>query len=283
MKILIEHNGGLGDAILDTAYLKKLKEVDPTGQIDLLTYYDNAELFHNASYLDTVYPAPKDYNVNFVHDDLTNKYDRHVYVLGMLSWAFFTKNKTLFEQRQEFYHITASSEDISIELEDQLPVDIFNDFPITALFSAPSEQDIKSGKHISKKLWETIFDTFPEITFVQIGTERYDLSFSKRDNLLDLKDKITIQQTLSAIPLSTFVIGCDNFLNHASKAFNKKGIFLFGPNDPKQYGWKQNINLYNKKHCSPCLIAHKEHKCCFEEGIDNISIEQIDIAIKELI
>ena len=26
MKLLIEHNGGLGDAILDTAFIKKLKE-----------------------------------------------------------------------------------------------------------------------------------------------------------------------------------------------------------------------------------------------------------------
>ena len=26
MKLLIEHNGGLGDAIIDTAFIKKLKE-----------------------------------------------------------------------------------------------------------------------------------------------------------------------------------------------------------------------------------------------------------------
>ena len=95
-------------------------------------------------------------------------------------------------------------------------------------------------------------------------------------------DQISIRQTLSTIPLATFVIGCDNFLNHASRVFKKRGLFLWGANDPKQYGWEQNINLYNKKHCSPCLTSHKEHTCCFAEGIDNIPFNEIKNAIDEL-
>ena len=62
MKLLIEHNGGLGDAILDTAFLKKLKEKHPEYEIDLFTYFDNAEIFYSASYLKTIIPAPKNYN-----------------------------------------------------------------------------------------------------------------------------------------------------------------------------------------------------------------------------
>ena len=42
------------------------------------------------------------------------------------------------------------------------------------------------------------------------------------------------------------------------------------------------INLYNKKHCSPCLTSHKDHTCCFSEGIDNIPFDEIKIAIEEL-
>ena len=79
MKTLVEHNGGLGDVILDTAYLKKLKEEDPKGELDLLTYYDSAEIFHNANYLDTIYPVPNDYCVTQMNDELYNKYDRDGY------------------------------------------------------------------------------------------------------------------------------------------------------------------------------------------------------------
>lgn len=283
MKTLVEHNGGLGDVILDTAYLKKLKEEDPKGELDLLTYYDSAEIFHNANYLDTIYPVPNDYCVTQMNDELYNKYDRHIYVIGMLSWAFFTKNKTLFEQRKEFYHVNASPNDIEINLDNTLPDDMFAELECPVVFSAPGNQKRKSGKHISKKTWETIFSNYKDITFIQIGTEKYDFTFDEQDNLIDLKDKITIQQSLSAISLSKFVIGCDNFLNHASKAFNKKGIFLWGANDPKQYGWDHNINLYNKVKCSPCLTANPNHKCCFKNGIDNIPIEWIDNAIKKLI
>ena len=109
-----------------------------------------------------------------------------------------------------------------------------------------------------------------------------DIEFDKRDNVIDLMDQISIRQTLSTIPLATFVIGCDNFLNHASRVLKKRGLFLGGANDPKQYGWEQNINLYNKKHCSPCLTSHKDHICCFAEGINNIPFNEIKKAINEL-
>ena len=47
-----------------------------------------------------------------------------------------------------------------------------------------------------------------------------------------------------------------------------------------KYGWEQNINLYNKKHCSPCLTSHKDHICCFAEGINNIPFNEIKKVIK---
>jgi len=284
MKVILEHVGGIGDAILDTACIKKLKEKHPEYEIDLLTSYDNAEIFFGASYLNKIYPVPLDYCVIDMNSQLKNKYHKHIHVLGILSWAFFTQQKTLFEQRKELYNVDASPDDIEIILDDdKLPDDFFKDFNISVVFSAPHNQAIMSGKTIHKSVWEQIFDTFKNITFIQVGSNKFDINFDERNNLVDLKDKISIKQTLSTIPLADFVIGCDNFLNHASRAFNKRGIFIFGANDPKQYGWEQNINLYNKKHCSPCLINHDKHTCCFSAGIDNIPFEWINTAIQELI
>ena len=284
MKLLIEHNGGLGDAILDTAFLKKLKEKHPEYEIDLFTYFDNAEIFYSASYLKTIIPAPKNYNHINISDQLKNKYDKHICITGLLGWAFFTKQKTLFQQRSELYNIDASPDDMEILLDnDKLPDDILKDFETSVVFSAPKNEPTMSGKTIHKKVWEQIFDTYKDIVFVQIGSKDYDLEFDLRDNVISLMDQISIRQALSAIPIATFVIGCDNFLNHASRVFRKKGLFFWGAYDPKQYGWEQNINLYNKKHCSPCLTSHKDHTCCFAEGIDNIPFNEIKNAIKELI
>ena len=165
---------------------------------------------------------------------------------------------------------------------DKLPDDIFKDFTTSVVFSAPKNEHLMSGKTINKKVWEQIFDTYKDIVFLQIGSKDYDLEFEERDNVINLMDQISIRQALSSIPMATFVIGCDNFLNHASRVFKKKGLFLWGANDPKQYGWEQNINLYNKRHCSPCLTSHKDHTCCFSEGIDNIPFDEIKIAIEEL-
>ena len=284
MKLLIEHNGGLGDAIIDTAFIKKLKEKHPEYKIDLFTYFDNAEIFFSASYLETVIPVPKNYNHINISDSLKNKYDKHIYIAGLLGWAFFTTQKTLFQQRSELYNIDALPDDMEILLDnDGLPDDIFNDFNTIVVFSAPKNQALMSGKTIHKAVWEQIFDTYTDIAFLQIGTKDYDLEFDQRDNVINLMDQLSIRQALSAIPISTFIIGCDNFLNHASRVFKKRGLFLWGANDPKQYGWEQNINLYNKKHCSPCLTSHKDHTCCFAEGIDNIPFNEIKKAITELI
>ena len=74
-----------------------------------------------------------------------------------------------------------------------------------------------SGKTINKKVWEQIFDTYKDIVFLQIGSKDYDLEFEERDNVINLMDQISIRQALSSIPMATFVIGCDNFLNHALK------------------------------------------------------------------
>ena len=283
MKLLIEHNGGLGDAIIDTAFIKKLKEKHPEYEIDLFTYFDNAEIFSSASYVKTVIPAPKNYNHINISANLKNKYDKHIYINGLLGWAFFTTQKTLFQQRSELYNIYAAPNDMEISLgDDRLPNDIFNDFGTTVVFSAPKNQTVMSGKTINKAVWEKIFDMYKDIAFIQIGTKDYDLEFDKRDNVIDLMDQLSILQALSAIPIATFLIGCDNFLNHASRVFKKKGLFLWGANDPKQYGWEQNINLYNKKHCSPCLTSHKNHTCCFAEGIDNIPFNEIKKAIDQL-
>ena len=284
MKLLIEHNGGLGDAIIDTAFIKKLKEKHPKYEIDLFTYFDNAEIFYSASYLKTIIPAPRNYNHINISDQLKNAYDKHICITGLLGWAFFTKQKGLFQQRSELYNVEASPNDMEILLDnDKLPDDIFKDFTTSVVFSAPKNEHLMSGKTINKKVWEQIFDTYKDIVFLQIGSKDYDLEFEERDNVINLMDQISIRQALSSIPMATFVIGCDNFLNHASRVFKKKGLFLWGANDPKQYGWEQNINLYNKKHCSPCLTSHKDHTCCFAEGIDNIPFNEIKNAIKELI
>ena len=85
--------------IIDTAFIKKLKEKHPEYKIDLFTYFDNAEIFFSASYLETVIPVPKNYNHINISDSLKNKYDKHIYIAGLLGWAFFTTQKTLFQQR----------------------------------------------------------------------------------------------------------------------------------------------------------------------------------------
>ena len=159
---------------------------------------------------------------------------------------------------------------------------ILDDFN-NRIFNATKPVLQAQGKVISETLWNEIINNFTEITFIQIGSKHSDYEFNQ-DNVIDLRDR-PITQSLSLIPASKFVLGTDNVLNHASKCFRKKGIFFWGSNDPHQYGYKQNINLYNPPDCSPCLHNRTGSKsyCCQHPHIDTISIKEIIKEIKNLL
>lgn len=287
MKILIEYIAGLGDILIDIAYFKKYKEKYPNAQIDISTDKTSAELFKSCNAINVV--EIKKFNASPEDIDLSikNKYDKHLQISGLMSWAFYAKvDKMLYKARGDafFPEIDITLEDMYGNIPSLMPDDMLLDFDIPVIISAPAPQRVAQGKTISENLWNDIINYFKDIAFIQIGSKDFDYSFNQ-NNVVDLRDKLNIVNALGLIPYSKFLIGVDNILNHASVCFKKRGLFFWGSNSPNQYGYKQNINLYNPKKCSPCLYNRLFDKtqCCQYPNIDTISFKETKKAIKKLL
>tara|TARA_B000000609_G_C24144594_1_gene333392 strand:+ start:158 stop:1018 length:861 start_codon:yes stop_codon:yes gene_type:complete len=283
MKILYEYIGGLGDILIDFAYFKKYKEKFPDHEIHISTDPTSAGLFDSFQHVTVAEVKP--FNTPPVAN--INKYDRHQQITGLMSWAFYVKHtRTLFNARGDafFPNVEATIDDMQDNIPLSMPSDILNDFDNPVIFSAPQPQRVAQGKTISEELWSEIFNYFKNITFIQIGSKNLDYSFNL-ENVVDIRDKLSIPNTLSLIPQAKFLLGVDNILNHASACFKKRGLFFWGSTNPVQYGYKQNINLYNPKDCSPCLYNRltDNSECCQYPSIDTIKFNEIKNAIEKLL
>lgn len=287
MRIYIEYIAGLGDTLIDIPYFKKYLKENKSHEIHIQCDNILKEIFVEFC---------KEVNVVEVSDARTfdptkidphfkNAYEKHIIINGLLSWAFYTKDKKLWEQRGEIFfpNTKIKERDLIFKFKNSIPDDIFKDFNFPVVFNASKPVAQSQGKAISKILWDEIINTFTDITFVQIGSSSSDYTFTQK-NVVDLRDRL-VSQSLSVIPFSKFVIGTDNVLNHASMSFNKPGIFFWGSNDPKQYGYEKNINLYNPPKCSPCLHNRIGNKtfCCQYPYINTIEFNSIKKSINKLL
>lgn len=294
MKLLVDYLGGIGDAILDTAYFKLHKQKFPDVHITVLADIVNLQIFETCEYIDETIYKPVNLSPITTPQLIRNKYDKSILVNGQLSWAWYCKKDIhLLQHRgdQFFSNLPiATIDDINLNIFEKLPDDIISDFKFPIVFVAGRiHAPYQQGKYFSKKFWQDIINSFPDITFLQVGRgdNEYDYHFDDTENYVDLKDKLSMQNIFDLLLKSKFFITSDNFLNHASAALKKRGIVFWGASSPLNYGYKHNINIYNPKDCSPCLYnrADSDEDCCQADGIDSISLdemkESINILIKE--
>lgn len=100
----------------------------------------------------------------------------------------------------------------------------------------------ESPKNWSKENWIELVNKIKEnsdYNILQIGTfqeeqiKGTDIIFRNRP----------FEEVKKLIQNSRVILSVDNFLPHFCKTFNKKCIVIWGPSNPKIFGYKENINL----------------------------------------
>ena len=90
---------------------------------------------------------------------------------------------------------------------------------------------------------------------IKIKSEKDKVDLNKIVSIVD----VPLMQKFELFKKCKLVISCDTGTTHMATAQGTKTIGLFGPNTPilwKPYG-KQNIGIYHKLECSPCIINNK--------------------------
>ncbi len=179
-------------------------------------------------------------------------------------------------------HIT---ENLKLTCED---MDLFSK-GITAGMSYiiinPNASDLRLERRWDKSnfisLINQIHNLYPQKKLVLIGSKGetsyvadIEKSIVNKNNLINTAGKLHLSELLSLIKHATLMITNDTGPMHMAFALKTKTISLFGPCSPKQYGQAENnISIYKKAHCSPCVHEHITPPC---KG-NNICMKQIEV------
>jgi ADP-heptose:LPS heptosyltransferase len=131
-----------------------------------------------------------------------------------------------------------------------------------------------SSKNWPLEKWQELLDTLPGYTFVQLGVA----DDPKMEGAVDCRGKASLRETFALIKHASGFIGVDSSLAHVTNAFGVPGVVLFGPSSPENWGHANNINVYKKLICSPCipLLQHCPYQ---KECIKTIAVDEVRAAV----
>lgn len=129
--------------------------------------------------------------------------------------------------------------------------------------------------------WEKLVAAMPEYTFIQVGAKGEE-AVKGAVNM----NGLSFRESFAMLKYATSFIGVESCFAHASNAFNIPGVVLFGASTPVIWGHKNNINLYKKLSCSPCLDILFGDPCpygktCMDFGVEEVRDALLQQIVKE--
>ncbi len=124
--------------------------------------------------------------------------------------------------------------------------------------------------------WETLIKELPDYTFIQLGSGENE----KIGGAIDLRDKTTLREAIALIKYAKGFVGINSAFSHVTNAFDIRGVVLFGPSNPDIWGHSNNINLYNKLRCSPCIDLLLDASCPYGKPcMHSITVREVKEAL----
>lgn len=118
--------------------------------------------------------------------------------------------------------------------------------------------------------WAGVADFFAEKgwkpVFIGTSQESGDIEkiqkLMKKDDSINLTGQLTIRELIAFMEKAGLFIGSDSGPMHLASVAGLKGIVLFGPGDPEEWGYKTlHKIIYKKQACSPCPQFGFKKKC----------------------
>ena len=124
--------------------------------------------------------------------------------------------------------------------------------------------------------WEELVKRMPEYTFIQLGLPTED----RVEGAVDLRGT-SFREALGLIKHARGFVGIDSSFAHATSAFGIPGVVLFGPSTPDVWGHPNNVNIYGRQRCSPCIELLSDIKCPYDKiCMSVITVDEVVEALK---
>lgn len=114
---------------------------------------------------------------------------------------------------------------------------------------------------------------------------------------MQLRGKLSFLQSAAVMSRAHFMFGHDSLPAHMSGIVETPGIFMYGPTDPEDFGYKHNVNIEHREcpqsdyHCGrPCPWhfdyelkngKFEDWECPDRRCMTGITMEEIDAAVVE--
>ncbi|MES2760664.1 MAG: glycosyltransferase family 9 protein [Bacteroidota bacterium] len=268
--------GGLGDELMLTPILKGIKLREPKSRIILYLFRD--EIFrHNPNvdkikFLD-IYKNP----ISAIRFRFwPNSF--HFLAYGFSKPSLFYQNLHATEIIGKMIGIELVDKQVQIYITDEennKALQFLSHYNNPILIQITSQASNNQNWLINK--WEELIRRMPNYTFLQLGIN----GEIKVKGAIDLLGKTTIRESMALLKNVQSFVGVDSFLNNASNAFFTRGVVLFGPSPPQVWGHPNNINLYKKTACSPCIDLLGPNPCPYNiKCMQQITVDEVHEALK---
>jgi ADP-heptose:LPS heptosyltransferase len=273
--------GGIGDALLVTPAIRKLKQLYPDCRVHVYCEFkSHKEVLMN------------------------NKHIDRLRMLGALTTFFLfllARLKKVRIQRVNygdlapsiFYHRNAAEiigEMLGIEVDDPRPECFLTEEEeqearkIVSAYSNPVVIHVTGlsspNKNWTAENWENLILNNPQYTFLQIGSAQEELV----KGAVNLCGTTSIRQAFGIIKTAKAFIGVDSAFAHAAAAFQTPAVILFGASTPLIWGHAGSINLYSPPRCSPCVDTLFDSPCPYGKTcMTNITVSDVERALASLI
>ena len=266
--------GGLGDCLLHTP---SFEEMFNKNKQKPLVY-----IFHQPHYdilLNNPFCIPKLIS-KIKFDELKKKEKKEPLFYGDLLPSISSSESASILIAQ-LYQLSKTKDNLQLFLD---PKEMLWGKSFTSQFSYPiafnpTSQCSKNQEWITER-WAHLINNFPDFTFIQLGLESEELI----QGAFDYRGVGSLREQLSILSNSNFYIGVESFWAHACSALNVPGIILFGDSNPEIWGHENNINIYKRLSCSPCIDWIGGDNCPYDKKcMSDIGIEEVADAINSLI
>ncbi len=102
--------------------------------------------------------------------------------------------------------------------------------------------------------------------------------------MIDLTGKLSLEEVAALSRDATIFIGPDSGIAHLATAVGASAVVLFGPSDQAKWGpGKNGVAVRHPVPCGPCAIFGYNKPCLTFACMDRISIEQVFVAVRDLL
>jgi len=287
-------NGGMGDHLLITPFIKHFKKSGLYRHICCVVHENSLELFDRSPYIDSLIPCSgndlflwglpeKSFDVFTPYVTVEDIEDIHDIRTGIKSTHLFNFNlgdTPVIRQICKYYGIQLEDESLEIYTakEDEEWADAFLAEWPGKKFVYLNTSSVLENKNYPLPLWQEVVD----LLLKEAGDRMIILEFprekGKLSGTIPLPFIPGLRRSAALFKRMSCIVTVDSFPGHLAAAVNTPAVVLFGPSNPLAFGHNSNINIRTSE-CPVCANTLRIKQCkkprCLEDIPPALIVEKI--------